>query len=214
MLGVSVGLLAFRRRSRQRHFKAIPASIAASLDPVVEVPVASSSAGEFQSRLNMFTHRCSRSAVRGYSSLSIMFLSKVSAISRVACGSIHVVTNVARFSRAFPSSISSSCTIWYASSGTIPLAGSSCRAMRTGTLVHSGFTETCDRPRGRGCESAMPTTVFAHTAHRSFRTSGQAGAKLAFEDLSGGGDGELVDEVDLAEVLVGDELVVDRGHEV
>ena len=29
-----------------------------------------------------------------------------------ACGSIHVVTNVARFSRAFPSSISSSWTIW------------------------------------------------------------------------------------------------------
>ena len=56
----------------------------------------------------MFTQRVSSSAVRGYSSLSIMFLSKVSAISRAASGSIQVVTNVARFSRALPSSISSS----------------------------------------------------------------------------------------------------------
>ena len=60
----------------------------------------------------MLTHRISRSAVCGYSSLSIMFLSKHSAISRVASGSIHVLTNVARLRRAFPSSISSSCTIW------------------------------------------------------------------------------------------------------
>ena len=112
MLGRSVGWPAARWRSRQRHLSAIPASIAASLDPVVDVPVACSSSGEFQSRLSMFTHRCSSSAVRGYSSLSIMFLSNVSDISRRACGSIHVVTNVARFSRALPSSISSSCTNW------------------------------------------------------------------------------------------------------
>jgi hypothetical protein len=90
----------------------MPASIAASLEPVVDVPVASSWSGEFHSRLSMFTQRCSSSAVRGYSSLSIMFLSNVSVMSRPARGSIHVVTNVARFSRAFPSSISSSCTIW------------------------------------------------------------------------------------------------------
>ena len=46
----------------------------------------------------MFTHRDSISAVCGYSSLSIMFLSAVSAISRPAVDGIHVVTNVARFS--------------------------------------------------------------------------------------------------------------------
>ena len=55
----------------------------------------------------MFTQRRSNSAVCGYSSLSIMFLSAVSAISRAACGGIQVVTNVARFSRALPSSSSS-----------------------------------------------------------------------------------------------------------
>ena len=60
----------------------------------------------------MFTQRASISAVCGYSSLSIMFLSKHSAISLCACGSIHVVTNVATFRRAFPSSISSSWMIW------------------------------------------------------------------------------------------------------
>ena len=56
----------------------------------------------------MQTHRCSIAAVAGYSSLSIMFLSNVSAISFSACGSIQVVTKVARFSRELPSSISSS----------------------------------------------------------------------------------------------------------
>jgi hypothetical protein len=59
----------------------MPASIAASLEPVVDVPVACSPSGEFHRRLSMFTQRCSSSAVRGYSSLSIMFLSNVSAIS-------------------------------------------------------------------------------------------------------------------------------------
>ena len=60
----------------------------------------------------MFTQRISSSAVCGYSSLSIMFLSRHSAISSSACGSIQVVTNVARFRRALPSSISSSWMIW------------------------------------------------------------------------------------------------------
>jgi hypothetical protein len=65
----------------------------------------------------MLTQRVSISAVWGYSSLSIMFLSRHSAISDLACGSIHVVTNVARFRRALPSIISSSWMIWYATSG-------------------------------------------------------------------------------------------------
>ena len=56
----------------------------------------------------MHTQRCSIAAVNGYSSLSIMFLSNVSAISLSAWGSIQVVTKVARFSRELPSSISSS----------------------------------------------------------------------------------------------------------
>ena len=60
-----------------------------------------------QSRPTMLTQRRSISAVCGYSSLSIMFLSAVSAISLAPNGGIHVVTNVARFSRAAPSSSSS-----------------------------------------------------------------------------------------------------------
>ena len=79
--GLSVGLPAAFMRSRQRHFSAMPPSIAASLEPVVEVPVTSPSADACQSRPMMFTQRRSNSAVCGYSSLSIMFLSAVSAIS-------------------------------------------------------------------------------------------------------------------------------------
>ena len=60
----------------------------------------------------MLTQRISMAAVCGYSSLSIMFLSKVSAMSLSACGSMYVVTKVARLRRALPSSMSSSCTIW------------------------------------------------------------------------------------------------------
>jgi hypothetical protein len=130
MFGLSTGWPAARRRSRQRHFRAMPASIAASLEPVVEVPVAWSSSGELHSRLSMLTQRCSSSAVRGYSSLSIMFLSNVSAMSRSAWGSIHVVTNVARFNRALPSSISSSRTNWYTVSGSISRSGSTWRGAR------------------------------------------------------------------------------------
>ena len=82
----------------------------ASLDPVVEQPTASP-CGACHSWPRMFTQRCSSSAVCGYSSLSIMFFGAHSAISVSASGSIHVVTNVARFSRALPSRMSSSRTI-------------------------------------------------------------------------------------------------------
>ena len=125
MLGASTDFPSARRRARHRHLSAIPASIAASLEPVVEQPVASSWSGEFQSRLMMFTQRISMSAVRGYSSLSIMFLSNVIVMSSRACGSIHVDTNVARFSRAFPSSMSSSVMSWAAVSGRIGSCGRS-----------------------------------------------------------------------------------------
>ena len=95
------------RAARQRHFSAIPASIAASLEPVVEQPVADSDSGAFHRSARMFTQRDSIAAVIGYSSLSIMFLSAVSAISRAPRSGIQVVTNVARFSCAWPSSASS-----------------------------------------------------------------------------------------------------------
>jgi hypothetical protein len=55
----------------------------------------------------MLTQRASISAVCGYSSLSIMFLSAVSAMSLAPSAGIHVVTNVARFRRAWPSRSSS-----------------------------------------------------------------------------------------------------------
>ena len=86
--------------------------MAASLEPVVEQPVALSGSGELNRRLSMLTQRISIAAVCGYSSLSIMFLSNVSAMSLSAFGSMYVVTKVARLSRALPSSISSSWTIW------------------------------------------------------------------------------------------------------
>ena len=119
-LGRLVSWPAAWRLARQRHSSAIPPSMQASLEPVVEQPVAPEPAGACHRSLRMFTHRRSSSAVCGYSSLSIMFLSKHSAISCFASGSIQVVTNVARFSRAFPSRISSSRTICSAVAGCTP----------------------------------------------------------------------------------------------
>ncbi|SCD58943.1 hypothetical protein GA0115236_11314 [Streptomyces sp. IgraMP-1] len=89
----------------------------ASLDPVVEQPTARSASGACQRSARIATHRRSISAVRGYSSLSMRFLSRHSAITAAPSGSIQVVTKVARFCRAFPSSITSSCTIRRATSG-------------------------------------------------------------------------------------------------
>src|SRR3954454_9208657 len=91
--------------------------------PVVDVPIASSTSGAFQRSASMRTQRASRSAVCGYSSLSTMFLSAVSGYKRSASSSIQVVTKVARLNRALPSSITSSCTIWYADCGSISAAG-------------------------------------------------------------------------------------------
>ena len=111
-LGLSAGLPSALRRCCQSRFSARPPSIAASLEPVVEQPVAVAAEGACQRSLRMLTHRISSSAVCGYSSLSIMFLSRQAPISSRACGSIHVVTKVARLRRALPSSISSSLIIW------------------------------------------------------------------------------------------------------
>ena len=103
--------------ARQRHFSASPPSMTASLDPMVDTPVAEagsvgSRSGAWNRSATMFTQRVSIDAVAGYSSLSIMFLSNVSAISLLACSSIQVVTKVARLSRELPSSMSSSWMYW------------------------------------------------------------------------------------------------------
>lgn len=75
----------------------------------------------------MATQRRSSSAVCGYSSLSIMFLSTHSSIRARASGSMEVVTKVARFRRALPSSISSSRMICAATAGSSSPCGSSSR---------------------------------------------------------------------------------------
>ena len=75
MLGLSVGLPSFFIFSRQRHFIAMPPSMQASEDPIEDVPIGVQSAGAFHRSAIMRTQRASSSAVCGYSSLSIMFLS-------------------------------------------------------------------------------------------------------------------------------------------
>ena len=121
--GLVSGAPAARRRSRHRQSSAIPPSMQASLDPVVEQPVGAACAGACHRWARVLTHRASISAVCGYSSLSIMFLSRLSVISHLACGSIHVVTNVARLSRALPSRMSSSRTTCNAVRGNTPCSG-------------------------------------------------------------------------------------------
>jgi hypothetical protein len=110
--GALAGFPSAVRRARQRHFSAIPPSMQASLEPVVEQPAAwPPASGKPQRSASMFRQRSSSSAVCGYSSLSIMFFEEHSATSTSARGSIQVVTNVATLRRALPSSISSSWTI-------------------------------------------------------------------------------------------------------
>ena len=96
---------------------------------MVEQPVAELPAGAFHKLDRMFTQRRSSSAVCGYSSLSIMFLAEHSAISCSASGSIQVVTNVARLSRALPSRMSSSRTVCSAVRGSMPWSGSRYRGI-------------------------------------------------------------------------------------
>ncbi len=158
MFGRSVGCPAARRRASQRRLSASPQSIAASLDPVVEQPTAASSEapatapGAFHSRDSIATQRDSISAVCGYSSLSIMFLLKQEAISSSASGSIHVVTKVARLSRALPSSISSSSTIRRAVRGSMLRAGSAVRGIAIGSLAWSGLTASVSERSAGGDE--------------------------------------------------------------
>ena len=107
----------------------------ASDEPIVEVPIAPCGSGACHSLARIFQQRSSIAAVAGYSSLSIMFLSNASAYSTVPAVSIQVETNVARFVLALPSSIASSCTIWYAVSGSI---GSSASANRGRSVASPG----------------------------------------------------------------------------
>jgi hypothetical protein len=82
--GALAGFPSAVRRARQRHFSAIPPSMQASLEPVVEQPMTFVGSGACHRSARMLTQRRSNSAVCGYSSLSIMFLSTHSAISRWA----------------------------------------------------------------------------------------------------------------------------------
>jgi hypothetical protein len=62
----------------------------ASDEPIAEAPTVFAESGAFHRSASMCTHRASSSAVCGYSSLSIMFLSIARSISRWTAGSSHV----------------------------------------------------------------------------------------------------------------------------
>ena len=76
MFGLEVSLPAARRACCQRRLNARPPSMHASDDPIVEVPMLFSASGAFQRLASMCQQLSSIAAVCGYSSLSIMFLSK------------------------------------------------------------------------------------------------------------------------------------------
>ena len=114
MLGRSVDLPSARRLARHRHFAAMPPSMQASDEPIAEAPTVLAASGAFQRSAIMCTQRRSISAVCGYSSLSIMFLSMARSIRRWTWGSSQVWQNVARFCRLLPSSSISSATSWKA----------------------------------------------------------------------------------------------------
>ena len=126
MLGLSVGFPAACRLARQRHLAAIPPSMQASEDPMAEQPTGSSVVGAFHRSARIETQRRSISAVWGYSSLSMRFLSMQRSINWWICGSSHVWQKVARFWRALPSRSSSSEIAWNASSGGISSPGQWC----------------------------------------------------------------------------------------
>ena len=83
----------------------------------------------------MCTQRRSISAVCGYSSLSIMFLSIDSVHQPWTAGSSHVWQNVARFWRELPSSISSSAISWNTGGGCVLVLGEPVLGQRVGELV-------------------------------------------------------------------------------
>ena len=87
----------------QRNSMPKPPSMQASDEPTVDVPMGSSSGFACHKSPIMATQRFSRSAVMGYSSLSMAFFSIVSAMIFVAMGSMYVWQNVVRFCVALPS---------------------------------------------------------------------------------------------------------------
>ena len=91
IFGRSVGLPA-ALRCCQRRLSASPRACTPRWSRSSSSRWRSCGSGAFQRSASIPTHRCSSSAVRGYSSLSIMFLSKHSSISPPACGSVQVVT--------------------------------------------------------------------------------------------------------------------------
>jgi hypothetical protein len=78
LVGGLAGRLAL---GRQRHLAAMPPSMQASDDPMAEQPTAPALSGAFQRSASIWTQRRSSSAVWGYSSLSIRFLSMQRSIS-------------------------------------------------------------------------------------------------------------------------------------
>ena len=105
----------------------------------------------------MFTQRRSISAVCGYSSLSIMFLSNASAISRSASGSIQVVTKVAMFSRELPSSSSSSWISRYTDSGELLRSGILNFGIGSMSSRHVYAGDTTDSDSGSFLETCLCT---------------------------------------------------------
>src|SRR6478735_2071040 len=95
----------------------------ASEDPWVRAPVVSP--GAWKRSASIRIQRCSISAVRGYSAWSMKFRCRFAAMICWACGSIHVVTKVARFRAGSPSSARSSDTSRKASSAGMPVSGNS-----------------------------------------------------------------------------------------
>ena len=121
--GRSVDPPSARRRVRQFHFSDNPPSMIASDEPCVRAPVVSPGAWKRSASIRM--HRCSISAVRGYSAWSMKLRCRFSAMMRWASGSIQVVTKVARLRPGSPSSARSSATSRMASTAVIPASGNS-----------------------------------------------------------------------------------------
>ena len=94
----------------------------ASDEPCVRAPVVSPGALKRLASIRM--HRCSISAVCGYSAWSMKLRCRLAAMSWRASGSIHVVTNVARLRIGWPSSSSSSPIRRSASRPRMPCSGS------------------------------------------------------------------------------------------
>ena len=93
----------------------------ASDEPWVRAPVVSP--GAWKSSASIRMHRCSISAVIGYSAWSMKFRCRFPSITDRASGSIQVVTKVARFRSGMPSIASSWVTSRIAACAVIATSG-------------------------------------------------------------------------------------------